>query len=311
MKKPVISVIVPVYNVENYLHECIDSILRQTYSDFELLLIDDGSLDKSGAICDNYADHDSRIHVFHKENRGVSSARNLGIKQAEGKWITFVDSDDMMAVNTLERCLSYAESSDVDFLQYSLTRERENLGKSFNNPLPCSLNEYIHKKLFMVGMGGSFIKRSIIHNHNIFFDESLKLAEDLVFIHTCLAYSKKCQRLYDLLYYYRDNSESSSNNRDSHDMELSCIAQHKLKVRFPLFSAAIDSSICQYVLSIIINNDFDQEVLLKLIESDLPYDKSLMRGTQLIFAYVAQINTSLAIRLVRWKFHIRNKHVNK
>jgi glycosyltransferase involved in cell wall biosynthesis len=90
---PTISVIVPVYNVEQYLCKCLDSILNQIFTDFELLLIDDGSPDKSGQICDEYAHKDSRIRVFHKENGGVSSARNLGLDNANGKWVTFIDSD--------------------------------------------------------------------------------------------------------------------------------------------------------------------------------------------------------------------------
>ena len=93
---PKISVIVPVYNTEKYLHRCIDSILDQTFTDFELLLIDDGSTDSSGTICDEYAAKDSRVRVFHKENGGVSSARNMGLDNAYGEWITFVDSDDYL-----------------------------------------------------------------------------------------------------------------------------------------------------------------------------------------------------------------------
>lgn len=91
---PKISVIVPVYKVEKYLRACIDSILAQTFTDFELILIDDGSPDNCGAICDEYAEKDARIRVFHKENGGVSSARNLGIERSRGEWIAFVDSDD-------------------------------------------------------------------------------------------------------------------------------------------------------------------------------------------------------------------------
>ena len=93
---PKISVIVPVYNTEKYLHRCVDSILAQTFTDFELLLIDDGSTDSSGAICDEYAQKDSRVRVFHKENGGASSARNLGLDNATGEWITFCDSDDFV-----------------------------------------------------------------------------------------------------------------------------------------------------------------------------------------------------------------------
>ena len=100
--KGLISVIVPVYNAEKYLCRCIDSILAQTYKDFELLLIDDGSKDSSGAICDEYAAKDSRVRVFHKENGGVGFARNVGLDHAQGDWVTFVDSDDWVDVCWLQ-----------------------------------------------------------------------------------------------------------------------------------------------------------------------------------------------------------------
>ena len=93
---PTISVIVPVYNAEKYLSRCIDSILVQTFTCFELLLVDDGSTDCSGRICDEYAKRDTRIRVIHKENGGVSSARNLGLDNAKGEWICFCDSDDLL-----------------------------------------------------------------------------------------------------------------------------------------------------------------------------------------------------------------------
>ena len=94
MSNPKISVIIPVYNAESTLRRCVDSVLAQTYTDFECLLIDDGSTDKSGEMCDEYAAKDSRVRVFHKENGGVSSARNVGLDNAKGEWITFLDSDD-------------------------------------------------------------------------------------------------------------------------------------------------------------------------------------------------------------------------
>ena len=89
---PKVSIIVPVYNAEKYLHRCVDSILAQTFTDWELLLIDDGSPDRSGEICDGYAMKDARIRVIHKENGGVSSARNVGLDATKGKWVVFVDS---------------------------------------------------------------------------------------------------------------------------------------------------------------------------------------------------------------------------
>ncbi len=101
MDNPKISVIVPVYNVEQYLPRCIDSILAQTFTDFELLLIDDGSRDNSGKICDEYAEKDSRIRVFHKENGGVSSARNVGLDNTCGEYVSFIDSDDWIGPSFL------------------------------------------------------------------------------------------------------------------------------------------------------------------------------------------------------------------
>ena len=110
-----ISIIVPIYNLESCLPQCINSILGQDYRDFELLLIDDGSKDKSGDICDEYAAKDSRIRVFHKENGGVSSARNVGLDNAKGYWITFVDGDDLLLPKALMNIMEAVENDDADF----------------------------------------------------------------------------------------------------------------------------------------------------------------------------------------------------
>lgn len=109
-----ISVIVPVYKVEPYLHKCIDSILAQTYTDFELILIDDGSPDNCGAICDEYARRDARIRVIHQENGGLSAARNAGIDIAKGEYLSFVDSDDMIAKTYLERLVDVLTKEHAD-----------------------------------------------------------------------------------------------------------------------------------------------------------------------------------------------------
>ena len=100
--EPRVSIIVPVYKAEAYLHRCIDSIIVQTFTNWELLLVDDGSPDRSGVICDEYAGKDERIKVFHKENGGVSSARNLGIDKAVGEWLCFIDSDDTIQPTYLD-----------------------------------------------------------------------------------------------------------------------------------------------------------------------------------------------------------------
>lgn len=102
MSTPLISVIVPIYNIEKYLERCVNSIREQTYTNLEILLVDDGSTDSSGTICDKFAETDARIRVFHKENGGSSSARNLGIAQAKGEYLGFVDSDDYISANMYE-----------------------------------------------------------------------------------------------------------------------------------------------------------------------------------------------------------------
>ena len=106
---PKVSIIVPVYKAEKYLNRCVDSILAQTFTDFELLLIDDGSPDRSGEICDEYAKKDSRIRVFHKKNGGVSSARNLGLDNVLGEYVTFVDSDDWVEPDFVETMIQTYE----------------------------------------------------------------------------------------------------------------------------------------------------------------------------------------------------------
>ena len=119
MKQPAISIIVPVYNAEKYLRRCIDSILSQSLTDFELILIDDGSTDRSPLICDEYATRDKRIRLIHKKNDGVSAARNDGIDIAQGEFITFVDSDDWVDEVYLYTLLQYKQY-DIVFFSHRL-----------------------------------------------------------------------------------------------------------------------------------------------------------------------------------------------
>lgn len=121
-KQPVLTIIVPVYNVVDYLEECLDSILHQSYSDWELILVDDGSNDGSAQICDNYSKLDPRIRTVHKENGGLSSARNAGLDIMKGRYVTFVDSDDVILGNdTLARLMSILhENQTLDALQYDV-----------------------------------------------------------------------------------------------------------------------------------------------------------------------------------------------
>lgn len=190
-----ISIIIPIYNAEKTLNRCVDSILSMTFSDWELLLINDGSTDRSGAICDEYVAKDKRIKVFHKENRGVSSARNIGLDNARGKWITFVDADDQINSSTLN-CI-YSKDIKEDFIFFSycfnykdgrVVYETLNVSERIEN-ISLFLNTNIHKYIFRVVWGKCFKKELL---NGLRFDEKIKVGEDLLFVLSYLRNVKTC-----------------------------------------------------------------------------------------------------------------------
>ena len=132
---PLISFIVPIYNVERYLQKCVDSILAQSYSNIEVVLVDDGSTDESVAICDSYANRDKRVQVIHKENGGASSARNEGLSFAHGSYIAFIDSDDYVSPSMAEKLLDAISKTDSDLAMcnFAYTDELGNITESFSD----------------------------------------------------------------------------------------------------------------------------------------------------------------------------------
>lgn len=189
-----ISIIIPVYNVERYLAKCIDSILSQTFTDFELLLIDDGSKDKSGNICDEYAKRDRRIKVFHNENMGASKARNIGIDIAQGEYICFIDSDDWIEPTYLSdfnvqnySCDFYFSGALYDTYNkvYSYKKYKE---KFCENQYEIK-NEFFEQDLLSNGYPwGKLYKTRIIKNNGLKFNESLTINEDHLFVFQYFSY---------------------------------------------------------------------------------------------------------------------------
>lgn len=200
---PKISIIVPVYNTEQYLSRCLDSILSQSFVDFELLLIDDGSTDGSGAICDAYAEKDGRIRVFHKENGGVSEARNLGLKEAKGEWICFVDSDDVLMADGLQ-AMADGVSDEVDMVMAGYiemegdTLQTDTTG--FGGSGIIEQNKALlmmYPSVDMPYMGypwGKLYKRNLVLEKNISFDEHIRIKEDTLFVveYLCGMQKKVC-----------------------------------------------------------------------------------------------------------------------
>lgn len=193
---PKVSVIVPVYNTEKYLARCIDSILAQTFTDFELILVDDGSTDNSGKICDEYAQKDSRIVVIHKENGGVSSARNKGIDVAQGDWISFVDSDDEYYNNHSLKFLysNISDNTELVIGGYECCNEKSDITYQISNDIKEVLTPIEGLKLYYNPqyynyLGYACIKlynRKFILKNDLKFDERLAYNEDgLFYIQYC------------------------------------------------------------------------------------------------------------------------------
>lgn len=212
-----VSVIVPVYNVRDYLDRCVTSIITQTYQNIEIILVDDGSLDGSGEMCDAWAQKDARINVYHKENGGLADARNYGITKAHGSYLEFLDSDDYIEKNTIQTCLeNLKEHNDVDIVCFGIIIEHENGTKitkktgekrvlsnreglielnSYRNIDESACNKFFARKLF---------------DENRF--PKGKLCEDYYIMHKVFASAKQILVLPDIFYHYWQRANSITHN---------------------------------------------------------------------------------------------------
>lgn len=224
---PFFSVVIPVYNVEKYLNECVDSVLCQTFRDIEVILVDDGSLDKSGFICDEYALADDRIRVIHKPNGGVSDARNAGIRIARGEYLLFLDSDDYWddpkALEIIRSVLDHsADRADIVIFQAkllypdgSMQPDHGIFREDFNTLEPQAALEYMASNGLLIGSACSkVVRRAFLLDNNLFFKVGIK-SEDidwLIRLGNCLP-----KYLYSDQYFYiyrKGRSESITANVD-------------------------------------------------------------------------------------------------
>ena len=220
MNKPVLSIIVPIYNVEQWLSACIDSVLSQTFLDWELILVNDGSSDRSGAICDEYATRDARIRVIHKANGGVNTARNAGIQASNGEYITFIDADDAFYTpDTLEKNMRYMIediNKEIDVVSMPQYLQQED-GSFVTKPLQFK-NQILKdkKELFLNWYTGIIIDGANwgkIFRKKIF--DGWKLTEDLIFTEDNYNVPDYCEKVNAVLvsgvggYQYRSNPKSA------------------------------------------------------------------------------------------------------
>ena len=261
---PKVSIIVPVFKAEKYLRECVDSILNQKFQDWTLLLVDDGSPDCSGKICDDYAQKDKRIQVIHKPNGGVSSARNYALELVESDWLTFVDADDCLYSNALYRMISIAEKDQVDFIQCSFNRVFEEGQHDGSSSGVLSANDYVFFSYMGTHVWGSFFKTSIVQNNNLRFDTNVRLGEDQMFVLDYLLHTQKVCYIGEKLYFYRDNNESAVHNTKL-EYEIESIKAFKaLKKRNPLANRQSDNMLFRWFLSLSLNKEISAERIINL-----------------------------------------------
>lgn len=220
MDSPFVSFIVPIYKVEEYLRECVDSLIKQTCGDWELILIDDGSPDGCPQICDEYATEDSRIKVIHQRNKGVAAARNAGLDVAAGKWIWFVDSDDWISFDAVHK-LKMRLMEIVNFVIPDQVMFGYVQHKGYSSIMQNGINDILGSKIELLNRYHSFFNQCMlfrndrIQENKLRFTEGIRLAEDLEFQYK---YEMLCQHpvaISDALYQYRIR-EGSVTHTDSY-----------------------------------------------------------------------------------------------
>lgn len=218
--QPKISIIVPIYKCEQYIHRCINSILNQTFSDFELILVNDGSPDNCGEICEEYAKKDTRIKVIHQKNQGQSAARNNGVKEAQSEWIHFVDSDDIIHPKMLETLYKAVIDNNVKISMCSAF-EGETIPEDFNQNYNISselleMNEdnllHLSKdlKYYYWVLWGKLIHKSIFHKYPL---TEGRIYEDNAVVCKWLHEAKKVAIVPSPMYFYYVNAESTTNTK--------------------------------------------------------------------------------------------------
>lgn len=229
MKQLKISTIIPIYNAEKYLRRCLDSVISQSYANIEIILVNDGSTDNSGVICDEYKQNDTRIKVLHKQNSGVSEARNSALDLVEGDYIHFVDADDWIEKDTYKKLVQLI---DLDNTNYDIIKfYGYNSNNDIINKIPFKgcysdkeLEDIILSYVGSLNFGGLFImgvpwlyliNNQLIQDHHIRFNKDLSRCEDRLFIITTLLQAKNLLIIDDVFYHYETSAGSLSNKYDS------------------------------------------------------------------------------------------------
>ena len=244
--KKIISVIVPIYNVSEYLFQCIDSIVTQTYKELEIILVDDGSTDDSGVICDKYATLDSRIQVIHKENNGLVSARKIGVQCAKGEYVSFVDGDDWIVPDTFQRLLDIGKNADIitfscieEYGKYQILKEntiKTGLYDLENKEEKLYKNMLMNDNFFEFGilphLCDKLIKREILIENQMMVDSLISYGEDVACTFPCIIDADSIYVTNIPLYHYRQRPGSIAKKNDNISKNALTCLYERLKNKF-------------------------------------------------------------------------------
>jgi glycosyltransferase involved in cell wall biosynthesis len=315
---PIISIIVPIYGVEKYLVQCVKSILSQTFTNFELILVNDGSKDRCSFICDELKKIDNRIVVIHKENGGLVSARKAGLKISKGIYVGYVDGDDWIEPTMYEELLNLALIHDTDIVAAG---HKEEINGNVSEVLYNNLDEglYNHEKLYNVLFSkmintGSFsqfgiysylwnklFKREIIFNAQMDVDDNIFMAEDAACSYSAILNSKSVYIKHSAKYHYRQRVDSMVKTRDSNYLELekfNLLYDHlkNVIIKSPYYSVLI-TQLNSFILSLLTVR-YDMKHILKLHENELFPFGCVQKKVSLIILGAGTFGQHLVSRLL-------------
>lgn len=291
MRQDLVSVIVPIYKVENYIHKCIDSILRQSYKNLEIILVNDGSPDTCPQICDDYALKDSRIKVIHKENGGLSDARNAGLKIATGEWVSFVDSDDWVEPDFIATLLEVAQKNSADISVCAYTKvyddkpsQEMTIGEQIKNMTSTEAMRDLltYKKYGGVMTWNKLYKRSIFRDNSIEFPIG-KIHEDNFTTYKTYYYANKIAYTDTPLVNYRQRDDSimgqSFDTKRLHSIEAAREAADFVRSNeIPLTSEAQFAIMSSYMQTIRAIQESSNKSEYKELQQKLLYELSGLRS---------------------------------
>lgn len=330
-KNKLVSVIIPVYNVEDYLEKCINSVLNQQYEKLQIIIVNDGSTDRSAEICGEYEKKDSRIEVIHQKNSGLSAARNVALKRAVGDYIIFVDGDDYISPQLVGKTICYMEKFDMCVYRYQYEYSNGSVGpcgygwgenKLFDIRSEEDKIRFFNKIFFFYRCGWNvchrMFKRSIIQKYNLKFQDTKEIfAEDHVFTYQYTLHVDSCIVLDDILYHYVERSNSIMHTLDMESVFKRLVKLSRIEEAYAKIAGYpgvednfwIYASIIFYGHYCMVENKYGFEEILKYKDIQLQdtklreYAEKVCREKKKIYKLCGRVQGRCVVQMLLWILH--------